>query len=118
MKPNQALELAQSLVDQIEREMLDVDPDREPFALVVLQNERADVKRLLAQTRRRVEAKRARHVDAEQRADAMRQAQEREALWAEWTGSVRFLSRSAMTPKMKSSIIRRFGVSNYRRLPS
>jgi hypothetical protein len=34
MKPAEALELAQSLVDQIEREMLDVDPDREPFALV------------------------------------------------------------------------------------
>jgi hypothetical protein len=82
-----------------------------------LRAERSDLKRLHAQTVRRVEAQRARHVDADRRLEAVRQAQEREALWAEWTGSVRFLSRSAMTPKMKSSIIRKYGVSNYKRLP-
>jgi hypothetical protein len=116
MTREQALELAQSLVDQIEREMMDVNPDAEPFALLVLQTERVDALRLLAQTTRRVEAQRAREADAERRNEALRRAETREQLWAEWQTTIRFLSRSAMTPKLKSSIIRKFGIDNYLRL--
>jgi hypothetical protein len=40
-----------------------------------------------------------------------------DTLWAEWNGSIKFLSRSKMSAGMKSAIIRRFGVKNYARLP-
>jgi hypothetical protein len=37
-------------------------------------------------------------------------------LWAEWTGCIRFQRRSTMTPRLKASIIRTYGVRNYRKL--
>jgi hypothetical protein len=88
--PTQAVELARSLVDQIEREMLDTDPEREPLAMVVLAEEHASAKRLLEQTKRRAEAKLAWPAAAEPRGAAGRQS--RAPLWAAWK-NVSFLSR-------------------------
>jgi Transposase DDE domain group 1 len=93
MKPAEAVALAQSLVDEIERDMMGEGVDA--AELEMLRAERAGLKRLHAQTRRRVAVQQARQVDAEQRADALRQAQEGEALWAEWSGTVRFVVLAA-----------------------
>jgi hypothetical protein len=69
--------------------MLDVDPEREPFELVLLTAERADMLKLLAQTERRAAVKRAGLVDddAEPRVAADRPAQWRSRN-RELTGSV------------------------------
>jgi hypothetical protein len=39
-----------------------------------------------------------------------------ERLWQEWQ-TVKFLRRSLLSPRSKSYIIGRFGISNYQRLP-
>jgi hypothetical protein len=83
MTPDEAIALAKRLVDEIEREMLGVDPEREPFALVLLTAERADALELRAQTERRAAAKMARLADAEPRGEAERPGPSRAALWAE-----------------------------------
>jgi hypothetical protein len=59
MTADEALALARHLVATIESQMLATDPEREPFELVVLQAERADLLELLEQTELRVEAMRA-----------------------------------------------------------
>ena len=83
MTPDEAVALARRLVAGIEAEMLDFDPGREPFELVVLQAERADMLKLLEQTER-VAAMRARQVEAGPHLEALMRLCDRGAVASDW----------------------------------
>jgi hypothetical protein len=81
MTPDEAVALARRLVAGIEAEMLDFDPGREPFELVVLQAERTDMLKLLEQTER-VAAMRARQ--AGPHLEALMRLCDRGAVASDW----------------------------------
>jgi hypothetical protein len=83
MTADEALALARRLIDEIEAQMLDVDSEREPFELVVLQAERADMLKLLEQTER-VAAMRARQVEAGPHLEALMRLCDRGAVASDW----------------------------------
>jgi hypothetical protein len=111
---NEAIAIGRRLIGAIEAQMLATDPAREPFALVVLQAERAEV----GKAKRRLRDCGRSAISWTARLRAGRSGMEQRKAAAARAGVVeKGLKRSKLTPLEKSRIIQEVGGQAYLALP-